>query len=85
MTQGMKDALKGQGGGLQSTSTIIGDLAAGNETVSIRGNNSEKTTKSKDTSAGENNVEERKESSTKGGDQIVNKETGRVDHLGLGQ
>jgi hypothetical protein len=34
---------------------------------------------------GENNAEEGKEPSTKSGDQIVNKETGTADHLGLGE
>ncbi|EME41468.1 hypothetical protein DOTSEDRAFT_26632 [Dothistroma septosporum NZE10] len=84
MAESMKDAWKGQGGGLQGASSIVGDLAA-EQTKSSGQKKSDAASQSLTEMAGGN----KKTGNTVGGTHIdagqqdANQQTGTADHLGV--
>ncbi|TKA23348.1 hypothetical protein B0A50_07556 [Salinomyces thailandicus] len=82
----MKDAIKGQGGGLQSMSTAVGETIAGQSDT--RGS-SQKKADDASSSLGDMANPNRGAATTQGtsigaGDQIKNMGSGNADHLELG-
>ncbi|KAK5135224.1 hypothetical protein LTR08_005473 [Meristemomyces frigidus] len=85
MTSQMKDALKGQGGGLQSISTSLGETIAGES--DMRGSGQKKRDDAS-SSLGEmanpsKGGQTTEGTSISGGDQAKNMSSGSADHLDM--
>jgi len=86
MTEQMRDAIKGQGGGLQSISTTVGEMMAGG--ADTRGSQQKKAddaSTSLGNMANPNRGGQTTEGTVIGADkQTENMAGGSADHLGLG-
>ncbi|KAM0721083.1 hypothetical protein Q7P37_003369 [Cladosporium fusiforme] len=84
MTENMRDALKGSGGGLQSISNVVGDAMGGG--MDLRGGQSKKSDEAgkgiKD--MGKSKGQTVPSSSVDAKNQVENQHTGSADHLELG-
>ncbi|PPJ58025.1 hypothetical protein CBER1_03837 [Cercospora berteroae] len=84
MAQDMKNALKGQGGGLQGASTAVGDMM----TEETQSSGQKKAQAASDSlnemgSGGKRSGDTVGGTSVKAQDQVANQQTGSADHLGM--
>ncbi|KAK4547624.1 hypothetical protein LTR36_000581 [Oleoguttula mirabilis] len=86
MTSQMREALKGQGGGLQNISTSVGEMIAGQSDT--RGSKQKKaddaSTSLGDMANPSKGGQTTEGTSISGGDQATNMSSGSADHLDLG-
>ncbi|KAI5360876.1 hypothetical protein Slin15195_G087910 [Septoria linicola] len=84
MAENMKNALKGQGGGLQAASSSVGDMMT-EETQS----SGQKKSQAASDSLNQMSSGDKRSGDTVGGtgvsasDQVANQQTGSADHLGM--
>lgn len=84
MTESMRDALKGSGGGLQSISNAVGEAMGGG--MDLRGGQSKKSDEAGKgiSDLGKSKGETVSGTSVDAKNQIANQSTGTADHLDLG-
>ncbi|GAB7363072.1 hypothetical protein MBLNU230_g3364t1 [Neophaeotheca triangularis] len=85
MSEGMKDAMKGSGGGLQQISSSVGEAMAGNSTSETSDNKAGSEASSDLGKMAGSGGSTASDAPMSGGQQGVNQGTGSADHLGIGK